>query len=297
MKRVFVLGNATLDLVQRVAALPLPGETVLSGGVERCAGGKGLNQAVAAARAGAQTVLIAPVGRDQNGGFLRDGVAREERLEARWLSSPFPTDLSSIWVARDGQNMIVSGASCASWLTSIEALRALDDLIAGDTVVMQGNLSRSTTQEALEFARARGATSILNTAPIAWDIAGLLTGVDIVVANEIEAEQLARQPPGIPDPTCPARAVIVTRGKHGAALTQGGRTVIVPVPEVDVVDTSGAGDVTVGTIAAFLAKGRAIEQALAVAVAAASLSVTRRGTTPSFPSAREIADIAARLAC
>lgn len=295
MRRVFVLGNATLDLVQRVAALPSPGETVLSGGVERCAGGKGLNQAVAAARAGAQTVLIAPVGQDQDGKYLGDAVVREERLEARWLASPCPTDLSSIWVARDGRNMIVSSASCASWLTSIEALLALADLEAGDTIVMQGNLSRSTTRDALEFARARCATSILNTAPIAWDMAGLLAGVDIVVANEIEAEQLARQSPGILDPTCPERALVVTRGEHGAALTQGGRTVIVPAPEVDVVDTSGAGDVTVGTIAAFLGKGRALEQALAVAIAAASLSVTRGGTTPSFPSACEIADLAARL--
>lgn len=289
MRRVFVLGNATLDVVQGVPVLPAPGETLLCDTIERCAGGKGLNQAVAAARAGAPTVLIAPVGDDPEGGFLRETLAREEGLVARWLPSPFATDLSSIWVARDGENMIVSSAASALSMSSAAAAQALDDLGAQDVLLVQGNLSRSTTGDALDLARRRGATTLLNTAPIAWDMNALVERVDLVIANEIEAAQLS-----LTSSRAPSAALLVTRGSAGAVLSRGGGAVNLRAPEVEAVDTSGAGDVTAGTLAAFLARGFAIEEAVAIAIAAASLSVTRRGTTSSFPSAREIEAITAR---
>ena len=107
MSRVLVLGNATLDVIQRVDRLPMPGETVLALSTARCAGGKGLNQAVAASRTGAPTLLAAPIGQDAEAAFLADGFRDEAGLDVNWLICNAPTDLSAIWVAT-GENVIVA---------------------------------------------------------------------------------------------------------------------------------------------------------------------------------------------
>ncbi len=299
MKRVFVLGNATLDIIQRVRRLPAPGETLLCHAIDRCAGGKGLNQAVAAARAGAHTTLVAPVGADPDGLLVRQAAAAEDRLESRWVSVRHPTDLSCIWVADDGENAIVSSSASARSLEGPEVIESLRDLRSGDLLMMQGNLSADATSEAVTFAKKRGALLVLNTAPLDWDMSEILPRSEIVVANENEARLLT----GLsPDQAAVAllgaetKAVVVTLGRAGAILAQGHRTDRIPALKADAIDTSGAGDVTVGTLTAFLARGCAIEIALSAAMTAAALSVTRKGTTPSFPTAGEMMAIAAGLA-
>jgi ribokinase len=290
MSRVLVIGNATVDVMLAVARLPRPGETLLADAGFRCAGGKGLNQAVAAARLRVPVTLLAPIGSDADGAFLRDAL-RGEALDTDWRVAPHPTDLSIVTTAADGENAIVSTASCARWLQPESCAAAAASLGAGDILVLQGNLTETATLAALEAAQAGGARVVFNTAPIAWDQRAVAARADIVVANEGEARELTGC-----DGTEAARrlvaagagAAIVTRGGADAVLAEGGRGALLPVAAVAVVDTAGAGDVTVGTLAGALALGLAPEPALRLALAAASLSVTRRGTTPSFPSAEEM---------
>jgi ribokinase len=297
MSRVLVLGNATLDLIQRVERLPAPGETLLSSSTARCAGGKGFNQAVAAARTGAPTRLVAPIGKDADAAFLADSVKDETGLDANWLPCDAPTDISTIWVAADGENVIVSSAECARSVTPDQARSLCGTLAAGDVLLMQGNLAADTTHAAAETAKARGATRMLNTAPIAWDMRPVLGLFDCVIANEGEAAQVTA---GSPTPAATlhadgVRTAIITLGARGALIVEGSIETMIDAPRVAAVDTSGAGDVFVGTLAGLVAKGLALPNAVRIAVAAASLSVTRPNTTPSFPSGDEIAALVQRL--
>lgn len=293
MSRIFVLGNATVDQVHSVERLPAPGETVLARNIARCAGGKGLNQAVAAARTGAQVTLAAPVGRDADAALLAEALVGEGGLETLWLASDAPTDLSSIWVADGGENVIVSSAGCARSVTPDEARRLCDTLAPGDYLLMQGNLSAQATLAAAESAKARGALCVLNTAPIAWDMHALLGLCDIVVANAGEAAILTT---GAEDVGMALRAqgagtAIVTLGPKGALIAGKDGQLTIAAPIVAAIDTAGAGDAFVGTLVGLLAMGHPLGLATQTAVAAASLSVTRRNTTPSFPTRGEIATL------
>jgi ribokinase len=297
MSRVLVLGNATLDVIQRVDRLPAPGETLLALGTARCAGGKGFNQAVAAARTGAPTRLVAPIGKDADAAFLADSVKDETGLDANWLTCDAPTDLSSIWVASGGENVIVSSAACARSVTPDQARHLCGTLAAGDVLLMQGNLAADTTRAAAETAKARGATRVLNTAPIAWDMKAIVGLFDIVIANEGEAAQLTARSPA-PAASLHAdgvRTAIITLGARGALIVDDGLETMIDAPLVAAIDTSGAGDVFVGTLAGLLANGVTLPNAVSIAVAAASFSVTRPNTTPSFPSRDEVADLIERV--
>ena len=297
MSRVLVLGNATLDVIQRVERLPAPGETMLAIATTRCAGGKGLNQAISAARTGASTLLVAPIGQDADGAVLADSLKDEAGLEVDWLACNAPTDFSSIWVATGGENVIVSSADGARSVTADQARRACSTLAAGDVLLMQGNLREDATRAAVETARMRGATCVLNTAPIAWDMRGILRFFDIVVANEGEAACLTAGTSSLMASLRESgvRTAIITRGPRGALIVDDGKEIAVDAPQVTAIDTAGAGDVLAGTLAGLLTKRIPLASAVTVAVAAASLSVTRLNTTPSFPSRPEIAALACRV--
>ena len=291
MTRVVVIGNATVDIIQRVERFPLPGETLLCGAMVVCAGGKGLNQAIASARTGAPTRLCAPVAADANGDLLVHAVAAEVGLDADWLAAPLPTDISTIWIDAQGENMIVSAAAAAGAMEPTDVTAACATLGASDVLLVQGNLSESTTAVAVEQARAKGARIVLNTAPIQPWMVALLDGIDVVVANAVEVAQLSgsQDEPEVALLRAGARAVVVSRGSVGAVLATDHSRSLIAAPAVAAVDTAGAGDVLTGTLAGLLAQGVEIAAAVDIAVAAASLSVTRSGTTPSFPSRAEIA--------
>lgn len=291
MSRVLVIGNATVDLILPVTSLPAPGETVLAAPALRCPGGKGLNQALAASRLGVPTTLLAPIGDDQDGRFLADAMT-SEGLATEWITSGHATDLSIVAIADGGENIIISTAASAQSVTPETAERAASALQPGEILVLQGNLSEATTVAAHRAARGVGARTVFNTAPIAWKQAELAADVDVVVANAGEALHLT----GLGGEAAArrlvkagARAVIVTRGAAPTILAAQPGVSLLPIAQVDAVDTSGAGDVTVGVLAAGLAKGMTLEQALALALSAASLSVTRHGTSLSFPSVGELA--------
>jgi ribokinase len=294
MSRVLVLGNATLDVIQRVDRLPASGETVLALSTARCAGGKGLNQAVAASRTGALTLLAAPIGRDAEAAFIVDSLRDEAGLEVNWLICSAPTDLSAIWVATGGENVIVSSADCARSVTSDQAQNLCNTLAAGDVLLMQGNLSADVTRAAAQAALTRGAKRVLNTAPIAWDMKPILGLFDIVIANEGEADQLTAGSPFVAASLRAGgvRTAIITLGARGALIMDDEIETMINAPQVTAIDTAGAGDVFVGTLAGLLANGVILSKAVTIAVAAASLSVTRPNTTPSFPSQAEIAALA-----
>lgn len=271
---VFVVGNATLDLSYRLPRLPAPGETLLASEKTVDCGGKGLNQAVAAARAGAAVDFFAAVGRDPAGAHLAAVLAAHAGLSPHLWSRAHPTDESIILVDETGENAIVSTALCASSVTPEEAAGALANARRGDLLVMQGNLSLAATSAALHAARTRGVFTILNPAPLAFPLAPLLGTVDLLVANEGEAAALGVDPlVGIP-----GTAVVVTLGARGCIGHAAGATFAVAAPVVVAIDTTGAGDAFVGTLAAALDRGDSLSRACELATEAGSIVVTRRGT-------------------
>ena len=290
---VFVVGNCAVDVVFRVPRFPRPGETILAESRLTDLGGKGANQAVVLARAGAPTVFGAMLGEDAEGAFARAILARERFADLRLLTAAVPTDQSVINVAPGGENAIVSTALAARALGPAEADRLLAGIAAGDLLLLQGNLSRETTLHCLVAARRAGAGTIVNPAPIHFDYDGLWPYVGTAILNEVEARELG----GGGDWEAAARrlldegvgAAIVTLGAEGVAGIEGGTAFRVPAPRVAAVDAAGAGDVFCGAFAAALARGRSLRAAIDLAVAAASISVTRPGTSSSFPSAAELA--------
>jgi ribokinase len=280
--RVVVIGNAGLDLRLAVARLPHPGETLIGSDSTWAPGGKGLNQAVVAARCGVPVCFCAPLGHD-------DGQANalKRHLKAEGIGElilprlPHATDFSLLMVLPNGENSIVSTSACSLAMTAAHAKRALRDLLARDVVLVQGNLSLSTTRLVLDTARRLGATSIFNPAPF-WPGAEKLVGhSSLVIANRVEAEQLG-------DAIGDAKAAIVTLGAEGCVLIEGGQRRTFAAEPVTAVDTTGCGDAFCGVIAAALVQGRPIDAAIAMAQKAAALTATRPGAFEALPSYEEL---------
>lgn len=281
MSRVFVLGNASIDVTLRVPRLPLQGETLMAHGIARAPGGKGLNQAVAAARAGAEVHFCAAIGREPEVDIIRSALRGEALAVLRLLDAGAPTDLSTLLVAPDGANCIISTGDCAAALAMADACDFLAAMRGDDILLMQGNLSAAVTAAAL--ARARRA--IINTAPIRWPMAAMLRGVGIAVANEVEAAALT----GTDDPMdaalrLGARVGIVTLGAQGCVVAAGGAVTHTPAVSAVAVDTTGAGDVFCGVLAAGLARGCDLPGAVAIAQHAAAHAVARAGCFAAIPS-------------
>lgn len=291
MTRVFVLGNATVDVTMIMPTFPTPGETVLADAVRRGPGGKGLNQAVAAHRAGADVTFVAPVGDDEAGAFLRAYLSKDSGLDTRWIPSGRPSDMSVILVSADGENMIVSSAESARAPDPGALPDLLDGMGAGDTLLMQGNLRADTTLAACRRARDAGARVMLNPAPLAWDVADLLPLTDVLICNvpearaitgatgEAAARRLAEMGAG---------AVILTLGASGALLFAKGEITPIAATQARAVDTSGAGDVVAGVTAAALTLELSAIDALGFGMRAAAVTVTRPGTVTAFPSTDEM---------
>ena len=290
--RVVVIGNCTLDVAYHVPRFPRPGETVLAAGSARDLGGKGANQAVAAARSGAPVAFCAAVGADENGDAMRARLVEEGVGTDHLAIPPVPTDESIIYVTPEGENSIVSTHAAAASMDMTLARPALEAVGAGDVLLMQGNLSRELTRACLEEGRRRRAVTVLNPAPIQYGYEAIWPFVDCAIVNEVESEHLA----GSADPATAARRlsergvrhVVVTLGARGALTAEGEATREIATEPVEAVDTTGAGDVFCGVFAGSLARGLAVASATRGAVRAATLSVTRHGTQRAFPSRAEI---------
>jgi ribokinase len=271
---VCVVGSANLDLVATAARAPAPGETVLGHSYAEHAGGKGLNQAVAAARSGANTAFVGALGADEAGARLQH-VLESDGIDHAGVDilDGVPTGRALITVGDDGENsiVVVPGANAAVVVGSIP-----DALV----VLAQLEIPLDAVADAFRLARSSGATTVLNPAPAAELPDGLLSLTDIVIPNQHElsllggSEHLLRRGP---------RAVIVTLGGEGAMwFSATGSTEIPPLP-VEPVDTTGAGDAFCGAFCARLAAGDPIGTALSWAAVAGALATTVAGAVPSLP--------------
>jgi ribokinase len=297
---VVVVGNAVVDVAYQVERLPGSGETVLARERTVDVGGKGLNQAIVAHRAGAEVSVCAGLGSDPAAGIIR-ACLEAEGLSTAWLVSvPGATDESIIYVARSGENCIVSTDEAARYLAPGHTEVVLAGVGPGDVLLLQGNLRREVTGMCLARAHAAAATTILNPAPIAFDYTGLWPMVDIAILNQTEAQTLTGEVE-IDAATAVLRSrgagkVVLTLGPEGAVVREGEWPQHVPAPAVTAVDTTGAGDVLVGVVAAGIDRGLPLMPVVRWAVAAASHKVTRRGTSSSFPTSVELAAFARAMA-
>lgn len=278
---VLVVGSGNVDLVSQVERIPGPGETVLSTGFATHAGGKGNNQATAAARAHAHTTFVGAFGDDDNGRrLLASLTANGVRPLVR--TSTEPTGTALITVASSGENVIVVNAGANATLTDLT-----DDERRGvgeaTIVLMQLEIPLDTV---VAVARAATGTVVLNAAPARPLPRDLLAAVDLLVVNEHEAALLG----GADALLEVVPQLVVTLGAKGALVRTRDTTVAIPGIPVDVVDTTGAGDTFCGALVAKLDEGAALEPAVRFATAAAALSVGRPGAVPAIPTREEIDD-------
>jgi ribokinase len=266
MAVVMILGSLNVDLVTRVERHPAPGETVLGDGLVRVPGGKGANQAVAAAEAGAKVAMVGRVGDDAAGAAYVERM-KHLGIDVRGLqvTPATPSGHALIAVSAEGENTIVVIPG-ANGQVGLADLGPLDALGPGDVLLTQLELPLDVIAQGVRTAHGRGARVVLNIAPYASLPAEVLALADPVVANEHEAKQLAA------DGADPA-SLLVTLGGDGARWGE----LTAATPKVEVVDTTGAGDAFCGALAAALAAGADNEAALTAAVAAGAQAVTRPG--------------------
>jgi ribokinase len=280
---IAVVGSINLDLVVPVARHPAPGETVIGGDRAELPGGKGANQAVAAARLGAEVALVGRVGADEAGRRLRDGLAQEGVDVEHVREDPdAPTGMALIAVDGAGENTIVVSPG-ANARVGEDDVGAAGELLAGAPVMLvQHEIPRSAVAAAV---RAAGGTVVLNPAPARE----LVPGVDVVVPNRVELAALAGDgPPEAVAARLDARAVVVTLGAEGALVVEGGRAEAIAAPRVEAVDTTGAGDAFCGALAEALARSAAVAEAARWAVRVAAASVTRHGAQGGMPRREDL---------
>ena len=301
MGRVFVAGSINMDVVATAERHPRIGETVAGEAVLYFPGGKGANQAVAAAKLGASTVLIGRLGRDAFGDELKAFLAAQGiDLSFVQQTPDAHTGTAIITVANaDNTIVVIPGANALVSVADVET----PVLAKGDIAVSQFEIPLPTIAAFFKRARAAGATTILNPAPALEFAPELLDLVDILILNETELGLLAKtelrdtdEPTRFVDAARSLQAghdkiICVTLGKRGVLALAGDEPLIIPGRAVSAVDTTGAGDCFVGAVAAQLADGKAIHDALNYANAAASICVQRMGAAPSMPTAAEVTSV------
>lgn len=288
---VTVVGSVNVDVVVDVPSIPAPGETVLGGDATRHPGGKGGNQAVCAALQGAEVRLVAAVGDDADGAFLRDALRRAGVGTEAVRTVARPTGTALISVDPHGENAIVvaQGANGAVEL----------DALPGGVVSVCCEIPVAVAAEALRRARAAGALTVLNPSPMPADPAVLVRLADVVVVNATEAHQLTGV--AVTDQealvtglaTLGCAAAVVTLGPDGALVIEhlDGQTptvTAVAASRVDAVDTTGCGDAFTGSVLVGLSAGRSLVDACRRAALVAGFAATRRGAQSSYPGRAEI---------
>lgn len=294
MSAVYVVGSANFDRFLYVDRFVVAGETISSTQLEEACGGKGLNQAVAAARAGAPTWMVGNLGGDGAGDTIRAAIAQEENLHQDYLftDAERPTGQAMIQINAEGDNAIVLIAGSNATITADYIDKTLQNVAAGDVVVCQREIPDEMTRHALKQAKAKGAFTILNLAPGTAD-RSLLPDVDLLIVNETEAATLLglEQTPADPQ-DLPARILdqtgtdtILTYGEKGAFVATSTEQFHVPAIKCDVVDTTGAGDAFVGATAALIAEKKDLTTATRFGIAAATAACGSKGAQ-SYPQRR-----------
>lgn len=295
--KIFVIGSANTDMVVKAKNLPLPGETILGGTFLMNAGGKGANQAVAAARLGGQVTLVAKVGNDIFGKQTIIGL-QKEKIDTRFvfIDNETASGTALIMVNEEGENCIAVAPGANANLLPADILN-VQDLAEGEIMLMQLEIPMETITSIVSIARKNNQKVILNPAPAQKLEDELLRGLFLITPNETEASLLT----GIKviDETTAAAAaavflkkgvkhVIITLGKQGAYFQNETMKLMIGAPVVTAMDTTAAGDTFSGAITVAITENMEWKQAIKFAVKAASISVTRMGAQSSIPYRNEI---------
>lgn len=295
---VVVVGSLNMDLVVRAPRIPAPGETLLGGEFHTVPGGKGANQAVAAARLGARVSMVGRLGADDFATQLlanleADGIDHSAVIQ----DASTTTGVALIVVADDGQNSIVVASGANMQVTPDDVDAAAETIAAADVLLLQLEIPLDAVQRAAEIAHEHGVPVVLNPAPARDLPADLLSRVDVLIPNESETALLT----GLPVDTgaeleAAARALldrgistaILTLGARGAMLATGSSVELIPTFEVQPVDTTAAGDAFVAGFSVALAEGKPVAEAVRWGNAAGALAVTRMGAQTSLPRRAEL---------
>jgi ribokinase len=297
-KKIVVLGSSNTDMVIRTPRIPRPGETVLGGEFFMAPGGKGANQAVAAARAGGDVYFIAKVGDDVFGrqcvdGFINDGIHVERIVRDRDV----PSGVALIIVGPDGENCIAVASGANARLGVADVRQAKADIASADIVLVQLESPLETVLEAAKLASSAGVPVVLNPAPARALSDDILKRVTYLTPNETEAEILTGITLIKKSDLARAADVLLAKGMKAVLITLGAKGVyvatkekreIVPAFKVIPVDTTAAGDAFNGALAVALAEGRPLLEAARFANAAAALATTKMGAQPSLASRENI---------
>ncbi|MBA7521925.1 Ribokinase [subsurface metagenome] len=300
MGKIVVIGSSNTDMVVNSPKMPLPGETILGGEFDVFLGGKGANQAVAAARANGNVVFIAKVGNDDFGRNAIDGYKKDYiNTDNIFVDKNTPSGIAVIIVEESsGQNSIVV-AGGANNTISIDEIKSCEKIIAdADVVLIQLEIPIDVVEIALRIAKQNGVKTILNPAPAQLLTDEILSQIDILTPNETEtgilmgidtdddsnikkaAGQLLKKV---------NEAVLITLGEKGVYyISKNGEESIIPANKVSAIDTTAAGDVFNGYFAAAISEGKSYNEAILMATKAAAISVTRKGAQPSIPILNEV---------
>jgi len=296
--KIVVVGSSNTDMIIKLKKIPRPGETLLGGEFSIAAGGKGANQAVAAARVGGDVSFIACVGEDMFGKeaiecFVNDGINVDyvNKIEQS------PSGVAMIFVDEKGENSIAVASGANAQLSPTHIHQAKDTIVSAEILVMQLETPIETVSAAAQFASDNGVKVILNPAPACPLEDEILKNISILTPNEIEAEFLTgikvKNEKSANDAALSLlnrgiQTVIITLGVQGVFVATSDIQKIVPSFNVESVDTTAAGDVFNGALAVSLAENRLLSDAVRFANAAAALSVTKLGAQPSAPKRNEV---------
>lgn len=298
MERIVVIGSSNTDMVISMERLPLPGETLIGGDFLMNPGGKGANQAVAAARLGGNVTFMTKVGNDAFGSRAIS-LYKAEGMDVRHvlMDEQHPSGVALIMVDAHGENCIAVASGANAHLRPSDVDEAKDLMDEGDIVLMQLETPLDTVAHVARMAKSKGKRVILNPAPAQALPEGLLKNLYMLIANETEAELISGT--RIADMDSVARAadiicnkgvdnVVITLGSKGAFIKERGTYHQVNGMRVKAVDATAAGDTFCGAVCVALAEGKSIVEAVEFANRCAAVTVTRRGAQSSLPYRREV---------
>lgn len=307
MSRVAVVGSANVDLVTQVPRRPLGGETLIGGNLHTLPGGKGANQAAAAAKAGGQVSFVGCVGADGNGTFLQSSLHEAGVSTEALLTTPSPTGTAIIMLTPDGENSIVVCPGANHDLTPNQAEAAQAIWQEAQLVVLSLEIPLETVAFVSADAEAHDTRVVVNAAPATQLPREVLRLCDPLIVNEHEAQAVLGSTAEATTTTnyhdvanhlldAGARSVIITVGEEGAIVADSTGCISLSAFQVSVVDTTGAGDAFVGATSAALARGESLTRAAMYGQAMAAISVTALGAQTSYPTEDEIRDFLHRHA-
>lgn len=295
---ITVIGSSNTDFSVKVDSLPKRGQTVLGRGFMVASGGKGANQAVQAARLGADVTFVARVGRDYFGGenirnFKKAGINTDYIARDK----AHPSGAAIIFVDKEGNNQIAVAPNSNEFLNLADVIRAVNVIKHSSVLLLQLEVSLKTVEKALWIAAKNGVKTILNPAPFKKLSKELLRKIDILVPNETEAQSLTGVRVRDADSAFKAgkiilksgpRSVIVTLGCLGCVIVEESGGEYLPAPKVKAVDATAAGDSFCGALAVSIAEGKGLRDAVDFANHCAAISVTRAGAQPSLPTKKKV---------